>query len=41
MKLKFLIGFLFITTLVVAQTGTVSGVILDKEFDNEPLPFAR
>lgn len=41
MKLKFLLGFLFFITLSIAQTGTVSGTILDKEFDNEPLPFAN
>ncbi len=41
MKLRFLLGFLFFATFSIAQTGTVSGVILDKEFDNEPLPFAN
>src|SRR5690606_24311477 len=41
MKLRFLLGFLFFITLSFAQTGTVSGTILDKEFDNEPLPFAN
>lgn len=41
MKLRFLLGLLFLTTLTFAQTGTVSGQILDKEFNNEPLPFAN
>lgn len=41
MKLRFLLGFLFFVSLSIAQNGTVSGVILDKEFDNEPLPFAN
>ncbi|BCY28054.1 TonB-dependent receptor [Flavobacterium okayamense] len=41
MKLKFLIGFLFFAFVSVAQTGTVMGVILDKEFNDEPLPFAN
>lgn len=41
MKLKFLIGFLFFAAVSIAQTGTVSGVILDKEFNDEPLPFAN
>lgn len=41
MKLKFLLGFLFLTTLTFSQNGTVSGVITDKEYNNEPLPFAN
>lgn len=41
MKLKFLFGFLFFATVAFAQTGTVSGVILDKEFNDEPLAFAN
>ncbi|MDK2771645.1 MAG: carboxypeptidase-like regulatory domain-containing protein [Flavobacterium sp.] len=41
MKLKILLPFLFFISLTFAQTGTVSGVILDKEFNNEPLPFAN
>ncbi|NJM78636.1 MAG: TonB-dependent receptor [Flavobacterium sp.] len=41
MKLKFLLGLLFLTTLTFSQNGTVSGTILDKEFNNEPLPFAN
>lgn len=41
MKLRFLFGFLLFASFAIAQTGTVSGTILDKEFDNEPLPFAN
>ena len=41
MKLKFLLGFLLLTTLTFSQNGTVSGVITDKEYNNEPLPFAN
>ena len=41
MKLRFLLlSFLFATSLF-AQNGTVTGTILDKEFNNEPLPFAN
>ena len=41
MKLRFLLlSFLFSATMF-AQNGTVTGVILDKEFNNEPLPFAN
>jgi hypothetical protein len=41
MKLRFLLlSFLFATSLF-AQHGTVTGTILDKEFNNEPLPFAN
>jgi len=37
----FLILFLIFTnTLFAQQTGTISGVISDKEYDNEPLSFA-
>ncbi len=41
MKLKFLIGFLLFISFATAQTASVSGIILDKEFNNEPLPFAN
>ncbi|MEZ4854593.1 carboxypeptidase-like regulatory domain-containing protein, partial [Flavobacterium sp.] len=41
MKLKFLLVFFVITTLSIAQNGTVSGTVLDKELNNEPLPFAN
>lgn len=41
MRLQFLFSFLFISLYSFCQTGTVSGVILDKEFNNEPLPFAN
>ncbi|KIX21035.1 TonB-dependent receptor [Flavobacterium sp. 316] len=41
MKLQFLLSFLFISLYSFGQTGTVTGVILDKEFNNEPLPFAN
>lgn len=41
MKLKFLLIALFIATLGFAQNkATVSGVVTDKEMNNETLPFA-
>ena len=41
MKLKFLFVLLFICSFSFAQNGTVTGTILDKEFNEEPLPFAN
>ncbi|CAM3971295.1 MULTISPECIES: TonB-dependent receptor [Flavobacterium] len=41
MRLHLLLSFLFISLYSFSQTGTVSGVILDKEYNNEPLPFAN
>ena len=41
MKLKFLFLSLLFSVLSFSQTGTVSGVILDKEYNDEPLPFAN
>ena len=41
MKLKFLFISLFICTLTWSQKGTISGVILDKDLNNEPLAFAN
>jgi hypothetical protein len=41
MKLKFLLFALLLTALSFSQKATVSGVILDKEFNNEPLAFAN
>jgi outer membrane receptor protein involved in Fe transport len=41
MKLRFLLLSLLFTAAMFAQNGTVTGVILDKEFNNEPLPFAN
>ncbi|MCW1146668.1 TonB-dependent receptor [Flavobacterium lacisediminis] len=41
MKLRFLLLSLFFTVAMFAQNGTVTGTILDKEFNNEPLPFAN
>jgi hypothetical protein len=41
MKLRFLLLSLFFATTIFAQNGTVTGTILDKEFNNEPLPFAN
>ena len=38
----FLVGLLLATTLVFSQEmGTIQGVVLDKETNNEPLPFAN
>ena len=41
MKLRFLLLSLFFAATMFAQNGTVTGTILDKEFNNEPLPFAN
>lgn len=41
MKLRFLLLSLFFSLAMFAQNGTVTGTILDKEFNNEPLPFAN
>ena len=41
MKLRLLILTIFFATASFAQNGTVTGTILDKEFNNVPLPFAN
>lgn len=42
MKLKFLLITLFFSVLSIAQTkGTVTGIITDKDLQNETLPFAN
>lgn len=41
MKLKFLFLSLFFSLIAFSQNGTVTGTILDKEYNNEPLPFAN
>ncbi|HQA73888.1 TonB-dependent receptor [Flavobacterium sp.] len=42
MKLQFLLISLFISALAIAQTkGTVTGIITDKDLQNETLPFAN
>jgi outer membrane receptor protein involved in Fe transport len=42
MKLKFLFFTLFICVIGFAQnTGTITGVLLDKDSNNQPLPFAN
>lgn len=41
MKLRFLFLMLLLSTISFAQNGTISGTILDKEMNNEPLPFAN
>jgi hypothetical protein len=41
MKLKFLLLFLLISSSLLAQKGTVSGTLTDKDMNNEPLPFAN
>lgn len=41
MKLRLLFSILLFSVISFAQNGTVSGVILDKEMNNEPLPFAN
>jgi hypothetical protein len=40
MNFKFLLITILFTTFSFAQNATVSGQILDKEMNNEPLPFA-
>ncbi len=41
-NLKFLFITLFICTISIAQNkGTISGVLTDKESNNQPLPFAN
>ncbi len=40
MKFKFLFVAFFVTFLGFAQKGTVTGVITDKDMNNEVLPFA-
>lgn len=40
MKLRLLFALLF-STFAFAQTATLTGVILDKEMFNDPLPFAN
>ena len=40
MNFKFLLITILFTTISFAQNATVSGQILDKEMNNEPLPFA-
>ena len=32
---------IFISIIAYSQIGTVEGVVLDKELDNSPLPFAN
>ncbi|MEQ3690260.1 MAG: carboxypeptidase-like regulatory domain-containing protein, partial [Flavobacterium sp.] len=41
MKLNSLFLFLLFSLIGFSQTGRVSGTILDKEYDNEPLVFAN
>lgn len=41
MKLNFLLLFLLISSSLLAQKGTVSGTLTDKDMNNEPLPFAN
>jgi hypothetical protein len=40
MKIKFLLLTVLFSAISFAQNATVSGQILDKEMNNEPLPFA-
>ena len=41
MRLKLLVLTLLIFTMGWAQNGTVTGTVLDKDMNNEPLPFAN
>ena len=33
--------FLLFTVVLVAQTGSIAGKLTDKDFNDEPLPFAN
>ena len=41
MKFKIVLLFLFCFSLAIAQKGTVTGTLTDKDMNNEPLPFAN
>ncbi len=42
MKLKLIVAFLLISVIGWAQTkGTITGLLTDKDLNNEPLPFAN
>ncbi len=41
MKIRLTILSFFFTILGIAQKGSVSGTVTDKDFNNEPLPFAN
>ena len=41
MKLKFLLFTLFICAIGFSQNGTITGVLLDKDSNNQSLPFAN
>ena len=42
MKLKLIVTFLLLTVLGFAQNkGTITGILTDKDLNNEPLPFAN
>ncbi len=40
MKSTAVLLFLFLTSYIFAQEGNINGLILDGEFENEPLAFA-
>lgn len=40
MRNKLCALFILLSAITYAQTGTIAGIITDKEFNNEPLPFA-
>jgi outer membrane receptor protein involved in Fe transport len=41
-KIKFLVAFFFYASIAMAQTkGTLTGIIIDKDANNTPLPFAN
>ena len=41
MKTIIKVLFFFLTSISIAQTGTIVGKLTDKEYNNEPLPFAN
>ena len=40
MRTTIVLFFLFLTSFIFAQQSSLEGVLLDGEFDNEPLAFA-
>ena len=41
MKHLIIVFALFTTSFLIGQTGSIAGKLIDKEYNNEPLPFAN
>ena len=41
MKQLIIVFTLFTTSFLIGQTGSIAGKLIDKEYNNEPLPFAN